>query len=204
MIGASSTWYAISARLRTSRSSAARAAAVVVLEDAKELLGTVDDRVGLLRFEPGAVVDPAPGDGDREHSGGLGGTDVEGRVADVGGRGRVGTEPFRAEEERLRVWLVPLGLVAADDRLEEMPERDVGEGELDSCAALRRDDAETASFLVEAHEHIIHSFAGLEIVVERLVVSAVDVDEPFDLIGRERAHLRLEAGAADGLHQLLV
>ena len=47
------------ARLRTSRSSAARAAAVVVLEDAKELLGRVGDRVRLLGLEPSAVVDPA-------------------------------------------------------------------------------------------------------------------------------------------------
>ena len=40
--------------------------------------------------------------------------------------------------------------------------------------------------------------------MERLVVGAVDVHEPLDLVGRERAHLRLQAGAADRLQQLLV
>src|SRR3954471_13731111 len=87
MIGVSSTWYAMRARLRTSRNSAARAAAVVVLEEAKELLGTVDDGVGVFRLESRAVVDPAPRHGNGEHPRRLGGTDVEGRVADVGGRG---------------------------------------------------------------------------------------------------------------------
>src|SRR5215471_20804115 len=102
MIGSSSTWYAIRARLRTSRSSAARVAAVAVLEDAKELLSTVDDRVGLLHLEPRALVDPAPGDGDSEHPGRLGRADVERRVADVGSRGGVGSEPRCAKEKRLR------------------------------------------------------------------------------------------------------
>src|SRR2546421_7855390 len=113
MIGVSSTWYAMRARLRTSRNSAARAAAVVVLEDAKELLGTVDDRVGLLRFESRAVVDPAPRHGNGEHPGRLGGTDVEGRVADVGGRGGGPSEPVGAGPQRARVRLLPLRLVAA-------------------------------------------------------------------------------------------
>src|SRR5581483_7922365 len=120
MIGSSSTWYAMSARLRTSRSSAARAATVVVLEEAKELLGVVDDRVGLLRLEAHAIVDPAPRHGDREHPGGLRRPDVEGRVADVGGCGRVRSKPLGTEKERLGIRLVPLGLVAADDCLEEV------------------------------------------------------------------------------------
>src|SRR6476469_7860223 len=162
MIGSSSTWYAMRARLRTSRSSAARAAAVVVLEDAKELLRRVDDRVGLLRFKPRAVVDTAPGHGDGEHPRCLGCPDVERRVAHVGGRSGVRSEPLGAEQERLRVRLVPLGLVPADARLEEMAERDVGERELDGDAAFRRDDAETASLLVESDEHVFHPRAGLE------------------------------------------
>src|SRR5436853_6997126 len=113
MIGSSSTWYAMRARLRTSRSSRARAAAVVVLEDAKELLGAVDDRVGLFRLESRGVVDPAPRHRDGEHACRLRRPDVEGRVADVGGVGGVGSEPLGPEEQRLRVGLVPLGLVAA-------------------------------------------------------------------------------------------
>jgi hypothetical protein len=56
----------------------------------------------------------------------------------------------------------------------------------------------------KADEHVFHPRAGLEVVVERLVVGAVDVHEPLDLVGRERAHLRLEPGAADRLQQLLV
>src|SRR6185437_729470 len=118
MIGSSSTWYAMSARLRRSRSSAARAEAVVVLEDAKELLGAVDDRIRPLGLEPSALVDPAPRDGDGEHARRLRSADVERRVADVGCRGRVGPEPLGAEEERLRIGLVPFRLVAAHDRLE--------------------------------------------------------------------------------------
>jgi hypothetical protein len=164
----------------------------------------VDDRVGLLGVEPSPVVDPAPRHGDREHARRLRRADVERRVADVGGLGRVRCEPLGAEQERLRVGLVSLGLVPADDRLEEVAERHVGERELDGRAALRRDDAETASLLVEAGEHVFHPRAGLEVVVERLVVGAVDVHEPLDLVGRERAHLRLEPGAADRLQKLLV
>src|SRR6266566_8062605 len=122
MIGVSSTWYAMRARLRTSRSSAARAAAVVVLEDAKELLGAVDDRVGLLGFEPRAIVDPAPRHGHREHVRRPGGQNVEGRVADVGGRGGIGSEPLGTQQERLRIRLVAFRLVPADDRLEEVAE----------------------------------------------------------------------------------
>src|SRR3954471_6925350 len=99
MIGSSSTWYAMRARLRTSRSSAARASAVEVLEDAKELLHRVDDRVGLLRPGRCAVVDPPPRPGDGEHRRRLRRADVEGRVADVRGGGGIGAEPLGAEQE---------------------------------------------------------------------------------------------------------
>src|SRR5215467_10801315 len=145
MMGASSTWYAMSARLRSSRNSAARAGSVVVLEDAKELLGGVDDRVGLLGLEPVALVDPAPRDGDGEHARRLRRTDVEGRVADVRRGVGVGAEALRREEERLRIGLVPLGLAAADDGLEEMSERHGRKCELDRRAALRRDDSQAAA-----------------------------------------------------------
>src|SRR5437899_2466799 len=206
MIGVSSTWYAMSARLRTSRNSAARSAAVVVLEDAKELLGTVDDRVGLLRLESRAVVDPAPRHGNSEHPCRLGGTDVEGRVADVGSRGGVRSEPFGAEQQRLGVRLVPLGFVTTDNRLEEMAERDVGEGELDGRAALRGNHAEPPALLVQPHEHVFHAGAGLELVVQRLVVRAIDVDEPLDLEGRAivaEDYVEVRPENAEGLQALL-
>src|SRR3954471_9143282 len=204
MIGSSSTWYAMRARLRTSRNSEARAAAVVVLEDAKELLGRVDDRVGLFSLESRSVVDPAPRHRDGEHARRLRCADVEGRVADVGGAGGGGSEPLCPEEQRRRVGLAPRGLVAADDRLEQMAKRDVGERELDGRAALRGHDSQPPAFLVQAHEHVLHPGAGLQVVVERLVVGAVDVDEAFDVLGRERVHLGFEPGAAHGLQQLLV
>src|ERR1700746_2717389 len=97
----------MSARLRTSRSSAARAVVVAVLEDAKELLGAVDDRVGLLGLEPRAIVDPAPGRGRGKHARRVGGQDIEGRVANVGGRCGIGSEPLGTEQKRLRIRLVP-------------------------------------------------------------------------------------------------
>src|SRR5690349_7135447 len=125
------------ARLRTSRNSAARVAAVVVLEDAKKLLGAVDDRVGLFGLETRAVVDPAPGDRHGEHARRLRGPDVELRVADVSGGLGVGSEALGAEQKRIRLGLVPLRLVAADDRLEEVAEWDIGERELDGRTALR-------------------------------------------------------------------
>src|SRR4029077_7267230 len=98
MIGESSTWYAISALLSTSRSSAARASAVVVLEDAKELLCGVDDRVGLLGLEPFPLVDPAPGHGHGEHPRRLGRANVERRVPDVGRLRRIGVPPLGGAE----------------------------------------------------------------------------------------------------------
>ena len=164
----------------------------------------VDDRVGVLRLELLAVVDPAPGDGDGEHPGRLRRPDVERRVAHVRRFGRVCSESLGTEQQRLRIGLVTLGLVAADDGLEEVPERDLRERELDGRTALRGHDTEPASFFVELHEHLLHPGAGLELVVERLVVRAIDVDEPFDVVGRERRHLRLEAGTADRLQQFLV
>src|SRR3954447_26915378 len=115
LTGSSSTWYAMRARLRTSRNSDARAAAVVVLEDAKELLGRVDDRVGLFSLESRSVMDPAPCLRDGEHARRLRCADVEGRGAGVGGAGGVAAKPLYPEEQRRRVGLVPLGLVAADD-----------------------------------------------------------------------------------------
>src|SRR5579862_2753343 len=122
MIGASSTWYATSARLRTSRSSAARAAG---LEDAKKLLCPVDDHVRLLSLEPRAVVDATPRHRHGEHPRRLRGADVERRVPDVGRLHGIGAEPLGSEQQRLGIRLVPLGLVAADDRLEQMAERDI-------------------------------------------------------------------------------
>src|SRR5438067_11964074 len=168
MMGASSAWYAISAWLRSSRSSAARAATVAVLEDTEELLCRVDERVRLLGLEPYAVVDAPPGDCDGEHARHLRRPDVERRVADVGRGGRIRSEPLGREQERFRIRLVPLRLVPADDRLEEVAERDPIESQLDRRPPLRCDDAEVPAFLPQLHEHVLHPCARLEVVVERL------------------------------------
>src|SRR6476659_5424694 len=137
MIGASSTWYATRARPRISRSSAARAAGS---EDAKELLGGVDDRVGLRGLELRTVMDPPPRDGHRVHPCRLRREGVERRIAAVCGLRRIGPEALGSEEERLGIRLVPLGLVPSDDYVEQMTKRDGGEGELSGVAALGRDD----------------------------------------------------------------
>src|SRR5947209_12692769 len=117
MIGSSSTWYAMSARFRSSRSSAARAAGS---DFGKQLLRRVDDRVGVLTLEPGAIVDAAPGDRDRAHPRRLRRADVERRVAHVGGLLRADAHPLGREQQRLGVGLVALGLVPSDDDLEQM------------------------------------------------------------------------------------
>src|SRR5437763_13265647 len=113
MTGVSSTWYAMSARLRTSRSSAARTFGSDMLE---QLGRGVDDRIRLRLLELRTVVDATPRDGDRMHPGGLRSEHVERRIADVGRLCGVGAHPLRREQQRLRIRLVPLGLVAADDR----------------------------------------------------------------------------------------
>ena len=174
----------------------------MVLEDAKELLGGVDDGVGLLGFELHGVVDPAPRHRDGEHSGRLCGADVEWRVADVRRIRRVGSEALCGQEKRFRVGLVVLRLVTSDNRLEEVSDGHAREAELDGRTSLRGDDAEAPALLAQLHEYVFHAGACLEVVVERLVVRAVDVHEPVDVVRCERAHLRFEAGTADRLHQL--
>ena len=164
----------------------------------------VDDRVGLLRLELLPIVDPPPRDRDGKHRGRLRGTDVERRVAHVRSSRRVCSESLGAEQKGFRIGLVTLGLVAADDRLEKVPERNLRERKLDGRAALRGHDAEPPTFLMELHEHVLHPRTAFELVVQRFVVSAIDVDKLLDVVRRERRHLGLEARAADRLQQFLV
>ena len=141
---------------------------------------------------------------DRVHPGGLGGPHVERRVADVDGRRRVGAEALGGEQERLRVRLVALGLVPSDDRVEVLPERHLGERQLDRLAPLRRDDAEPPSLGVEAGDEALHPGTAPEILVQRLVVGPIDADELVHPLRVERPHLGLEAGTPDRAHELLV
>ena len=148
-------------------------------------------------------MDPAPGHGDGVDPRGLRRADVEGRVADVGRLGGIGAEAFCPEEERFWIGLVAFGFVAADDRLEEMIERDRGERELGRVPPLRGHDAEPPAFRVQPLEHVAHPDARLELVVERDVVRAVDVHElRRRASGSIATHLRFEARPADGPHQL--
>src|SRR6188768_3246805 len=104
-------------------------AAEAALEGGKKLLRRVDDHVRLLRLEALARMDSAPADRDRVDSGRLRGADVERRVADVDGLVAGRAEQPERMLERRRVRLVPLGVVGADDHVEELLERQVRERE---------------------------------------------------------------------------
>src|SRR5581483_12415807 len=97
----------------------------------------------------------------------------------------------------LGVGLVALGLVAPDDDVEEVSERQAGKGKLDRRAALRRHDAEPVTAVAQLLEHGLDPEEALERLVERLVVLAVDTNELGRPAGAERLHLRFEPGAAD-------
>ena len=95
-------------------------------------------------------------------------------------------------------------LVAADDRLEEMRDRNARERELDGLAPLRGDDPQPPAFVLQPNQHVVHPRAADELVVQRLVVRAIDVDQLVDLVRRKGVHLCLETRPADRSHQLLV
>ena len=97
-----------------------------------------------------------------------------------------------------------VGLVAADDDLEQVGQRQAGKRELDGDAPLRGHQAEPPALRLQRREHVRHPGAELERVVQRLVVRAVDADELVDPILGEHRHLRLEPGAADRREQLLI
>src|SRR4051794_39633523 len=131
MTGASSTWYAIEASFSCSRSSFARSESVV------ELIGGVDDCGRPFGLELRAVVDPSPGDRDRVHVRGLRGADVERRVADVGAIHWCNAETLCGEQQRLGIRLVQLGLVAADEGLQQIGRAPPWEGEAGRLAPPR-------------------------------------------------------------------
>src|SRR5712692_6301936 len=160
-----------------SRSSAARWSTVVALEDIEKLFRGVDDRVRLFALELLTIVDAAPRHGDRVHGGRFRRADVERRVADVRALVRIDTHAFRGEQERLGMRLVTLRLVAADNNLEEVAERNRSERELDCDTSLRRDDPQPPPLVLQLHEDVVDALAADQRVVQRLVVSAVDGDE---------------------------
>jgi len=106
--------------------------------------------------------------------------------------------------ERSRVGLVPLGVVGADDDVEETLQGQVGEGESHRLAALRGDHAEPATLLLQDAEHAGHARAFGQLRVKGLVVLAVAGDEVLYAVGVDQAHLLDQAGAAHGSAELLV
>src|SRR3954468_9928551 len=97
------------------RSSSTREA---TSEERTQLLLVRGERVRLLRLELRTRVQAAPVDPDREDAGRLRRPHVEGRVADVRGRLRPRAEQLERLQDRLRVRLVPLGVVCRDDDVE--------------------------------------------------------------------------------------
>ena len=149
-------------------------------------------------------MDAAPGDGDRVHARALGGADVEGRVADVDRLVPAGVEQAERVLERRGIGLVPVGVVGADDDVEELLQRQVREGEPHRLAALRRHDPEAAALRLQRRQHVGHPRALGQLGVQRLVVLAVAGDELVDPIGIDQPHLLDQARAADCAAELLV
>src|SRR5439155_22294284 len=94
-------------------------------------------------------------------------------------------QPLKSAEQRSRVWLVSGCHVAADDRLEEMRDQNASERELDGLAPLRGDDPQPPALVLQPNEHVVHPRAADELVVQRLVVRAIDVDQLVDLVRRK-------------------
>src|SRR5204863_7303893 len=119
----------------------------------------------MLGLEPLTCMDAAPGDADRKQAGGLRRLDVEGRVADVGGLVCAGAEPVEREQQWFRVGLVPRRFVAADNRLEQVCDRNARERELDRLTPLRGDDSQSPTLVFQPNEHAVHTRAADELVV---------------------------------------
>src|SRR5258708_24289455 len=101
-------------------------------------------------------MNTAPGDADREEPGSLRGLDVERRVPDVSRLVCTCAHSVESEQKRFRIGLVPGRLVAADNRLEEMRDRNARERELDGLTSLRGDDAQPAAFVLQPNEPVVH------------------------------------------------
>src|SRR5438309_7436006 len=154
MTGSSSTWYAINARVRTSRSSAARTA---TLEGAKEVLRVADERLRLLAPQDVLRVDAPPGHSNGVYARGFRGADVERRVADIGRGLRPRVEPVERSQDRVGSRLVPLRVVGGDDDVEVLLQLGQPvEGEPDGGMPLGGDDAEPAALLAQPREHLDH------------------------------------------------
>ena len=168
----------------------------------KELLGRVDDDVGVAQC--GAVVDPPPGRRRPR-------------------RGRRLSRPAcrRASRRRTRRWSAVASSRSSASwsgagfglcRSVSSPPTTVSK----KCAIGSRAKARStvarrlavtrprqAALVSQGAERRLDAGERLELVVERLVVRAVDADELIDAIRGERLHLRLQARPTDVRHQLL-
>ena len=100
---------------------------------------------------------------------------------------------------------MPLGVVVSDDHLELLRKPgEASEGEGHRPMPLRGHDPESAALRAKLREHVHHAVEGLQGLVQRIVVLAVDLDELVDATGPQLLHLRDEALAADGRGELRV
>ena len=127
---------------------------------------------------------------------------VEGRVAHEGRLAGLGPEQVERGEHRRRVGLVAFRHVGGDDGVEVGLERQDGEGELDRLAPLRGHDAEPPALALEPGEDVLDPLEGLQLVVERLVVLAVDAHELVHPPLVDGPHLVVDVRAADSRGQL--
>ena len=123
-------------------------------------------------------MDSAPAHRHGVHAGSLRGSDVEGRVADVDGLARRPREPVHGEEDGIRVRLVPLGVLEADDDVEGVREgRKALERQRNRAMPLRRDDSELAALRLESGKKRDELVEGLEGLVETVVVLLVGLEQ---------------------------
>ena len=108
-------------------------------------------------------MDAAPADADGEEAGSPGGRMSNGESPTYAASRGLGAEALEREQERLGVGLVPLGLVCADDDVEEPLDRQPREREVDRDPALRRDDPEARPSAFSVVEHVVDPGAALEL-----------------------------------------
>ena len=99
---------------------------------------------------------------------------------------------------------MPLGVVGADDDVEEVAHAGACEDPLDRRSPLRGDDAEPAALRLQPLENVEDAVEARELRVLRIVVLAVHAHELVDVLGVEQRHLVREVRAADLRQDLLV
>jgi hypothetical protein len=99
---------------------------------------------------------------------------------------------------------VAVGHVGGDDGVEIALEGEDRKGEIDGLTTLGSHDPELAALLRERLHELLDAVEGLELVVERAIVLAVDPDELVYVGGRKDAHLVVKVRAPDERRDLLL